>query len=221
VIAEPAPVAPRARANRETAGGPGSRLGARVIRLQDRVVARAKAGDQEAIGQLYEQHAVRVYQYFLKRVDGRAQQAEDLTSEVFVRALEGLEGYQSRGLPFSAWLFRIARNLLVDHIRSQPRDPLLTLETCLDLPTPLAERALDQVADRCDLVRAFRRLTREQREVLTLRFIQGWSIAETSARLGKTEEAIKKLQARGLVTLQRTLLGPGATSPDPPPASCR
>ena len=195
---------------------PVNRLTSRVISLEDEIVARAKAGDLGAIGQLHEQNVGRVYQYFLRRLNGRTQQAEDLTSEVFVRALQRLEGYQCRGFPFSAWLFRIAHNLLVDFIRSQPRDPFVTLEDCEQIPAPLGERWLDRVADRYDLIQAFRRLTPQQQEILELRFIQGFNIAETTALVGRTEEAVKKLQARGLARLREVLLGPEAASPSAP-----
>jgi RNA polymerase sigma-70 factor (ECF subfamily) len=188
--------------------GSADRLDGRAIALQDELVARAQAGDRAAIGLLYEQHRGRVYQFFLKRVQGRTQSAEDLTSEVFVRALQRLEGYECRGLPFSAWLFRIAQNLLVDHIRRQPREPSLVLEACQQHPAPLGERWLDRAADRCDLARALRRLTREQRRVLELRFVRGLSVAETTALVGRSEEAVKKLQARGLARLRVALRGP-------------
>jgi RNA polymerase sigma-70 factor (ECF subfamily) len=174
----------------------------------DRAVLLAKAGDREAIAWLYEGYAPRLHRYFLARLGGHTQQAEDLTMEVFLRVLERLGSYECRGLPFGAWLFRIARNLLIDHHRSLPSGPLLTLEACEDVGAAAAERALDQVISQYDLMQALRRLTREQRQVLDLRFIRGRSLAETRAALGKTEEAVKKLQARGLQAMQRILAEP-------------
>jgi RNA polymerase sigma-70 factor (ECF subfamily) len=179
----------------------------RADHVEPCVAARAKAGDREAMSQLYVEHVGRVYAYFLARLHGRTQLAEDLTSEVFVRALDGIAKYQCRGLPFAAWLFRIARNLLIDHTRSQPRDPFIVLEDCADLPSLGGQRALDLVAERQDLLRPWRRLTREQAEVVRLRFIHGQSIFETAATTGKTVEAVKKLQARGLGVLRNALLG--------------
>jgi RNA polymerase sigma-70 factor (ECF subfamily) len=94
------------------------------------VVERARAGERGAIALLYRQHAPRLQRFFLARLAGRPEQAEDLTAEVFLRALERLDGYECRGLPFEAWLFRIARNLLVDHQRARPRSPYLPLDEC-------------------------------------------------------------------------------------------
>jgi len=172
----------------------------------DQVIQRAKDGDTAAIAQLYEEHAPRLYRYFLPRVGGRSQQAEDLTEEVFVRVLERIERYEDRGLPFGAWLFRIAHNLLIDNQRRQPRQPLLTLEECEELRGG-AERSLDQALDQHELARTMVYLTADQRSVIELRFIQGMSIIETAAAMGKTEESVKKLQARGLQALKRLMQG--------------
>lgn len=182
------------------------RLGAAEIRRQDELVRRAKAGEPEALSQLHAEHAERVFRYFLSRVDGRAEQAEDLTSEVFLRMLQRLGRYESRGLPFSAWLFRIAHNLLVDYVRHQPRDPHLPLDAAQDAPGPRAEQELHRVADQCDLARALDGLTRAQRDTVELRFVVGLSIAEAAVVVGKSEDAVKKLQARGLVALRHLLL---------------
>jgi RNA polymerase sigma-70 factor, ECF subfamily len=192
--------------------GAAARSSDQEISRPDGVVQRAKAGDAEAMAWLYEQHAPRLQRYFFCRLGGRVQQAEDLTAEVFVRTLERLDSYECRGLPFGAWLFRVARNLLVDHQRGQPREAQLALEECEEVDTPAAARDLDQVVDQCDLARAMRRLTPEQREILELRFIQGRSIAETQALTGRTEESVKKLQARGLQKLREWLL---AFQPEP------
>ena len=192
--------------------GPTAQSSGHEMRWPDGVVQQAKAGDAEAVAWLYEQHAPRLQRYFFSRLGGRVQQAEDLTAEVFVRTLERLDGYECRGLPFGAWLFRVARNLLVDHQRSQPREAPVALDECEEVDTPAAERELDQVVDQYDLARAMRRLTPEQREILELRFIQGRSIAETQAVTGRTEESVKKLQARGLQKLREWLF---ACQPEP------
>jgi RNA polymerase sigma-70 factor (ECF subfamily) len=183
-----------------------ARLGAAEIQRQDELVRRAKAGDADALSQLHAEHAERVYRYFLPRLDGRAEQAEDLTSEVFLRMLQRLGRYESRGLPFSAWLFRIAHNLLVDYVRRQPRDLHLPLDAAQDALAPRGEQELHRVADRCDLTRALNRLTRAQRDVVELRFVVGLSVAEVTVAAGKSQDAVKKLQARGLVALRQLLL---------------
>jgi RNA polymerase sigma-70 factor (ECF subfamily) len=174
------------------------------------MVQSAQAGDSAAIAWLYEEHAPRLYRYFLLRLRGQTQQAEDLTAEVFVRVLKRLESYEYRGLPFGAWLFRVARNVLIDYQRSLPRGPFVDLEICHNLSAPASDRALDQAVDRQILTQALSRLTREQREVIQLRFVQGLSIAEAAAAVGKTEDAVKKLQARGLQAMRRLLVNEGS-----------
>src|SRR5215212_2002527 len=106
--------------------------------VRDDVVQRAKAGDTTALAELYETHAPRLYRYFLPRVSGHAQMAEDFTEEVFVRVLERFSLYEDRGLPFGAWLFRIARNLLIDSRRRAPSQPHVGLDECLEMHSPAA-----------------------------------------------------------------------------------
>ena len=200
-------------------GGPATASGRRVasppagavpggIRAMDRVIARAQAGDAQAVTWLYRAHAPGLRRYFSRRLGGHEQQAEDLTADVFVRALERLNRYECRGVPFSAWLFRIAHNVLVDHRRAQPRGEWLGLDDCGEIQTPAAERELAEAVELLEVGRALRRLTPEQREVVALRFVRGCSIAETQAATGRSEDAVKKLQARGLQRL-RKLLRPG------------
>jgi RNA polymerase sigma-70 factor, ECF subfamily len=192
--------------------GVGTRVSDAELRLQGEIVRRAQAGDPDALTQLHAEHAERVYRYFLARLDGRAEPAEDLAAEVFLRMLQRLGRYECRGLPFSAWLFRIAHNILVDHFRREPRDSLLCLDAARDAPSPRGELELHRVDDTCDLARALGALTGSQRDVLELRFVAGLSFAEAAAVVGKTEDAAKKLQARGLTKLRSLLLQPGAAS---------
>lgn len=176
--------------------------------VRDEVVQRAKDGDEAAFAELYEAHAPRLYRYFMPRVSGQAQVAEDLTEEVFVRVLERFEQYEDRGYPFGAWLFRIAHNLLIDQRRRAPRLPHVGLEECEELDSPSATSTLDQALDHHELVLAMRRLTAEQQRVIQLRFLDGISIADTAAAMGKTDESVKKLQARALHAMRRTLSEP-------------
>jgi RNA polymerase sigma-70 factor (ECF subfamily) len=171
------------------------------------LVQRAKDGDTTALTALYEEHAPRLYRYFLTRVDGRSQQAEDLTEEVFVRVIERLEKYEDRGLPLGAWLFRIAHNLLIDQQRRLPKQPMVAIEEVEELRGP-AEKYLQQALDQHEISLTMTRLTSDQRNVIQLRFIDGLSIIETATALGKTEESVKKLQARGLMAMRRILEGP-------------
>lgn len=176
--------------------------------VRDAVVQRAKDGDQTAFAELYETHAPRLYRYFLPRVSGHTQLAEDLTEEVFVRVLERFGQYEDRGLPFGAWLFRIAHNLLIDSRRRAPRHPLVGLDECEEIDSPAATSSLDQALDHHELLLAMQRLTAEQQRVIQLRFLDGMTIADTAQAMTKTEESVKKLQARALHAMRRTLSEP-------------
>lgn len=169
------------------------------------LVERAQAGDGEAFGELYERLAPKVYSYLYYHLKGQTHLAEDLTEEVFVKVIEKLGRYQNRGLPFSAWLFRIAHNHLVDYLRAQPKLGMSSLEACHAVPERRAEQSLELTLTHTELARALAHLTEDQRRVVVLRFLQGMSTAETARILGKTEDAVKKLQARGLQVLRKSL----------------
>jgi RNA polymerase sigma-70 factor, ECF subfamily len=176
-----------------------------VIDETQDLVERAQAGDGNAFAELYERFSPEIYRYLLRHLDGRREAAEDLTAEVFVKVLERLDRYQFRGLPFSAWLYRIARNHMIDHLRARPKLPVGSIESAPEIPERRAELALDHSLDRQELIFALGRLTSDQRQVVTLRFLECLTTAETAAAMGKTEDAVKKLQARGLVQLRRIL----------------
>jgi RNA polymerase sigma-70 factor (ECF subfamily) len=171
------------------------------------VVGLAQNGDREAFGELYEQLSPKVYGYIYYHLNGRSHLAEDLTEEIFVKILERLDRYEDRGMPFSAWVFRIAHNHLIDHIRTQPKLGALSIDDCHDLPEQGAERTLELALTHTELTHAISRLTEDQRRVVILRFLQGMSTAETGHVLGKTQDAVKKLQARGLQVLKKNLNG--------------
>ncbi len=170
------------------------------------LVGLAQRGDVDAIGALYDQHYEVVFRYLGARVADR-QTAEDLTGEVFKRMLTGLPQYRPMGLPFRAWLFRIAHNLLIDHYRKESGHMSVTLQDTErqaqggDDPASIVEQNLT-------LEHAYRTLAEldpPQRDVLTLRFLSGLSLKEVALALGKTEDAVKALQRRGLAALRLTL----------------
>ncbi|MFN0071191.1 MAG: sigma-70 family RNA polymerase sigma factor [Chloroflexota bacterium] len=195
----------------EPPGNPGGESKGRDVQetsVRDDVVQRAKDGDSTAFAELYEAHAPRLYRYFLPRVSGQPQIAEDLTEEVFVRVLERFNQYEDRGLPFGAWLFRIAHNLLIDSRRRAPKQPLVNIDECDDIDSPSALGSLDQALDQHELAQAMQRLTAEQQRVIQLRFLDGLTIADTANLMIKTEESVKKLQARALHAMRRMLAEP-------------
>jgi RNA polymerase sigma-70 factor (ECF subfamily) len=178
------------------------------------LVQRAQGGDRDAFGMLYEQLAPKIYRYVYHRVGRASEVAEDLASGVFLKLIEKLHRYEDRGLPFLVWVYRLAHNQVIDHFRAHPVGRLRAIEDGDTVVEPAAERAFGAVLTRAELTQAFTSLTAEQRTVVTLRFLQGLNIAETAALVGKSEDAVKKLQARGLAALRRALTWQGATRED-------
>jgi RNA polymerase sigma-70 factor (ECF subfamily) len=179
------------------------------------LVAAAKA-DSAAFGPLYERYVGRIYNYLYYRT-GNAHDAEDLTARVFQRALTGLDRYTSRGLPFSAWLYRIAHNLVANWHRDQGRRKHLPLheirvEDLRGLSAEAPERLAESQEERETLMRAIRRLPAERQQLLILKFVEQLSNAEIGVVLGRSEGAVKSLYHRTLLALRDELS-------DPPPAT--
>ncbi|WP_037602258.1 ECF subfamily RNA polymerase sigma factor, BldN family [Streptacidiphilus rugosus] len=170
------------------------------------LVERAQDGDGEAFGQLYDHYADTVYRYIYYRVGGKAT-AEDLTSETFLRALRRIGTFTWQGRDFGAWLVTIARNLVADHFKSSRFRLEVTTGEMLDSnqvePSP-EDSVLERLSNAA-LLEAVRRLNPQQQECVTLRFLQGLSVAETARVMGKNEGAIKTLQYRAVRTLARLL----------------
>lgn len=175
------------------------------------LVALAQQGDQMAFATLYEQYSPLVFRFLRRRLDGSEQIVEDLTEDVFVKVYEKLDRYVERGLPFTAWLYRIAHNHLVDYLRSLPRLSTHSLDEVAEMPEPETTSDYTRVLDRQSLEPALARLTPEQRQAVELRFLQGMSVAETATTMGRSDEAVKKLQARALANLRRHLSPAPAT----------
>ncbi|HET7530686.1 MAG TPA: ECF subfamily RNA polymerase sigma factor, BldN family [Mycobacteriales bacterium] len=172
------------------------------------IVTRAQEGDAEAFGQLYDRYVDVVYRYVQYRV-ANAALAEDLTSETFLRALRRITSYTWQGRDFGAWLVTIARNLIADHYKSGRYR--LELATS-DLVEAGADRTEDGPEDEvlagitnAVLLEAVKRLNPEQQECISLRFLQGMSVAETAQIMGKNDGAIKALQYRAVKSLSRLL----------------
>ena len=165
------------------------------------LIQRAVSGDPDAFAALYDFYVEQIYRFVLFRV-GDEQTAEDLTSQVFLKAWDNLSSYQIRGLPFKAWLFRIARNSVIDYYRTY-KETMPLEPSALTKPDPAAEVS-DQVEQQLqaeELRLALQQLTEDQRQVLTLRFIEGLSTEEVANVLGKRQGAIRALQMRGLQAL--------------------
>jgi RNA polymerase sigma-70 factor (ECF subfamily) len=172
------------------------------------LVTKAQAGDGEAFGQLYDQYVDIVHRYIAYRVSNHSL-AEDLTSETFLRALRRISSYTWQGRDFGAWLVTIARNLIADHFKSSRYKMELATS---DLVEAGADRRLEGPENEvlagitnAALFEAVKQLGSEQQECIVLRFLQGMSVAETAAILGKNENAIKALQYRAVKALGRLL----------------
>jgi RNA polymerase sigma-70 factor (ECF subfamily) len=169
---------------------------------QERPLVEAAQRDPAKFGALYELHFERVYAFVACRVRDRAT-AEDVTSEVFHKALANLGNYEWRGIPFAAWLLRIAANAVIDHAKRAARE--ITLEE--DPPEPTTKTELGRVEDRARLFKLVRELPATQRQVVQERFVEQRSIREIAERLGRTEGAIKQLQLRAIERLRAQMGG--------------
>lgn len=170
------------------------------------LLALAQRRDQEAIATLYERYYDRIYRFTVARVRESAD-AEDLTQEVFLKMVDGLPAFRWQGAPFAAWLFRIARNVVIDFVRRRTREQAISAK---ELPLPAAadmESELERQTSRDELVQAMRRLTAAQQEVLALRFAAELSVSETARALGKREGTVKATQFQAVQALRRMLTG--------------
>ncbi len=170
------------------------------------LVQRARGGDSDAFGSLYDLFAPRLHRYVRFRVR-EPSDAEDLVQRVFVSVLEALPRYEQRGVPFAAWLFRLAHNAVIDFARtSREHRPLDSIaDSPTDTPGP-AEAAV-RSSDLATLDAAIRTLTPDQQQVIACRFFAGLSSAETARVLGRREIAVRALQFRALGALRRRLAG--------------
>lgn len=163
------------------------------------LVDLAKGGDAEAFGQLYDHYVSGVFRFVYYRVGSR-QLAEDLTSETFARGLRSIQRFNWQGKDFGAWLTTIARNLVADHFKSsRSRLEVITEvipENRTTVPSP-EEDVLSLISNEL-LYEAVNQLPKEQRDCVLMRFIQGLTIAQTAAALGRSEGAVKQLQLRAI-----------------------
>ncbi|GAA2168686.1 hypothetical protein GCM10010403_30030 [Glycomyces rutgersensis] len=174
------------------------------------LVARAQDGDPNAFGEIYDRYSETVYRYIYFRVNN-AQLAEDLASETFLRALRRISSFSWQGRAFGAWLVTIARNLVVDHFKSGRyrleivKPDVLGTDSPETDPTTSPETAALEKLTNATLLTAVKKLNPDQQECIVLRFLQGFTVAETARTMGKNEGAVKALQYRAVRTLARLL----------------
>lgn len=169
------------------------------------LVERAKT-DSEAFGQLYQRYVDRIYNYIYYRV-GNANDAEDLTARTFFQALKKIDSYEERGVPFSAWLYRIAHNLVANWHRQQSRRKSVPLDELAVIrstkPSPIQE--IEKKESRDQLLAAIHRLADDRQQLLILKFVERLPNAEIGKVMGRTESSVKSLYHRTLIALRDDL----------------
>ncbi|MGA7906483.1 MAG: sigma-70 family RNA polymerase sigma factor [Candidatus Sulfotelmatobacter sp.] len=172
----------------------------------ERLLIAAAQQDPARFAELYEHNFERVYAYIVRRVGNRAE-TEDLTAEVFHHALANLKRFEWRGIPFAAWLFRIAANLISDRWQRSGRE---VVDDKLAESVAVSPAEIEEVERRATLFRLVDTLPAEQRRVVVLRFVEQKSIKEVARAISKTEGAVKQLQFRALTTLRTRMEGADA-----------
>lgn len=173
-----------------------------VVTLVNRVVA---ARDPKAFGELYDRFADRVYRYLYFRTSSHTE-AEDLTEHVFLKAWEAIGRYRWQGRPFLAWLYRLAHNAHIDHVRAhKPTTSLNNDDHPIDVASPSSAVELARTLDAELLSNALSQLTPDQQQVIILKFIEGLDNDQIALTMNKREGAIRALQMRALMSLRRVL----------------
>ncbi len=180
------------------------------------LVDAAKAGDQVALSELYRTYFPRLYRYILART-GNTYDAEDLTEEVFMRVLEAIKRFQHREAPFSAWLFRIAHNAVISQRRKETaRGRSSQLNDGMPVDSEGPEELVERRVALSEVMQAAKSLPDAQRQVISLRFAAGLTVAETARAMGKGEGNVKVIQHKAIAKL-REMMGQPKKRPKPKP----
>lgn len=182
-----------------------------LAEASDQELARRARHDREAFGILYERHVTPIYRYVFYRV-GNIEDAEDLTARVFARALKHIHNYNDRGVPFTAWLYRIAHNVVANFHRDNSRRPAIRLEEIETYHEPIADHdaaeedmRIDGERDRRLLLLAIRRLPEDRQHLIVLKFVEQLQNAEIGQIMNRSEGAIKSLYHRTLLQLRQIM----------------
>ena len=178
----------------------------RYEELDDKALVESAKSDKEAFGALYERYLPKMYNYIYYRT-GNPHDAEDLTARLFFRAFSHIGNYEDRGVPFQAWLYRIAHNLVANWHRDQGRRKIIALDDYVahSLISEAPDRLTEDLEERQQMIQAVRRLPEDRQQLLLLKFIEQLSNAEIGQIMGRTEGAIKSLYHRTLLTLRDEL----------------
>jgi RNA polymerase sigma-70 factor, ECF subfamily len=183
----------------------GSRGEASALPGDDRLLVEAAKKDPSRFAELYELNFTRVYAFIARRVGDR-DVAQDLTSDVFHKALASIQSFEWRGVPFAGWLLRIAANMIVDRSKRSGRE----VSGQDDLPDPVSQPKLEEIDQHARLFRLVEQLPPDQRRVIGMRFAEEKSIREIAHELGRSEGAVKQLQFRALQNLRDRMEGANA-----------
>lgn len=175
---------------------------------EEDVLSLASQGDKDAFGMLYERYTERIFNYVYYRT-GNVHDAEDLTARVFQRAMNHIHTYTDRGIPFSAWLYRIAHNLVANWHRDRSRKQEIPITELPALPArgDHPETVIVRTEEQDALLRLIRRLPAERQNLLILKFVENLSNAEIGQIMGRSEGAVKSLYHRILLTLRDEIGG--------------
>ncbi len=173
----------------------------------DQAIIEATQGSTEAFSYLYSQYMERIYNYIFFRTGSQAE-AEDLTARVFLRAFNHIRSYRNMGVPFSAWLYRIAHNLVANWHRDTSKRKEVPLEDQITQPhtTEFPERIIEKNQEIMQLMGAIRKLSPERQQLLILKYVEGMSNLEIAVVMGRSEGAVKSLYHRSLESLRTALL---------------
>ena len=183
------------------------------VDIIEKLVQSAKEGDPLSFGRLYDLFYTKIFRYVVYKV-GNREDAEDITAEVFIRMLKSINSFSFQGHPFSSWLFRIARNMIVDYFRKNSRRKTTPLETVGSIPETESleiDYQLDLNIEISNISDTINELTDLQQDVISLRFAAGLSIKETAETVGRKENAVKALQHSAIKKL-RLLLNVGPSN---------
>ncbi|MFC1967146.1 sigma-70 family RNA polymerase sigma factor [Chloroflexota bacterium] len=168
------------------------------------VIRRAQQRDPEALTQLYEENFDKIYRYIVLKI-GERTEAEDITQQVFLKALNSITSYKYKGVPFSAWLYRIAHNQIVDYFRKHKKRVTVQLDETMRDNAPETSQLIERDVEIEEVAEATKKLTKLQQEVISLRFTGELPVAQVAKMMGKSEGAIKALQHSAIVSLRRAL----------------
>ena len=170
---------------------------------ENKLISLSIRGEASAFGSLYDHYQPKIYRFVLIKVS-RREEAEDLTHQVFLNAWQNIASYEPRGFPFSSWLYRIARNLVVDYYRTRKSDLSLDeIDPEYFAHHALSDTALDNAFTLDRVRQAIQKLKPEYQDVIIMRFVEDFSIKEIAATLDKSEGAVKLIQHRAVQQLKR------------------